>query len=279
MLRNERSSFRQTVDLPVQVDVRGIRLPMNATIVDISVSGCRLRSWVALERGVTVAFDWPRPALKLRLAGSIVARRPCAEGGAFEYGLTFTGLLPSESDALQREILEAQRREAFNRAQREADMHTAQAGTSNRRTAYRANVEFPLEVTYVDRPEKPIPVTASDISAGGLRISSQREFAANDEIVVRFRLPGHVLRVYPEKIEDEIVMTPFGPRRRSRNQRRPFEEMRIRSRIASRLADVDGMPAYGVAFVEVEAYTREEIARFIHAVQLGELRARSSERR
>ena len=279
MLRNERSSFRQTVDLPVQIDVRGIRLPVNATIVDISVSGCRLRSWIALERGVTVAFDWPRPTLRLRLAGSIVARRPSAQGEAFEYGVTFTGLLPSEADAMQREILEAQRREAFNRAQREAEMRAAQPGTSNRRTAYRANVAFPLEITYVDRPEKPIEVTASDISAGGLRISSDREFVPADEIVVRFRLPEHVLRVYPATVEDETVMTPFGPRRRSHNRRRPFEEMRVRSRIASRLADVDGMPAYGVAFVELDAYTREEIARFIHAVQLGELRARAAERR
>lgn len=278
MLRNERSSYRQTVDLPVHVDVRGIRLPVNATIVDISVTGCRLRSWIALERGATVAFDWPRPTLKLRLAGSIAARRPSSEGEAFEYGVTFTGLLPSESDALQREILEAQRREAFNRAQREAEMRTAPS-SSNRRTAYRANIEFPLEVTYAERAGKPIEVRACDISAGGLRIIGDREFQAGDEIVVRFRLPHHVLGVFPEKIEDEIVMTPFGERRRSRNQRRPFEEMRIVSRVASRLEDVDGVPAYGVAFIEVDAYTREEIARFIHAVQLGELRARSSARR
>ena len=54
MLKNSRESYRQTVDLPVQGDVRGIRLPINATIVDISVSGCRLRSWIALDRGVRV---------------------------------------------------------------------------------------------------------------------------------------------------------------------------------------------------------------------------------
>jgi c-di-GMP-binding flagellar brake protein YcgR len=37
-------------------------------------------------------------------------------------------------------------------------------------------------------------------------------------------------------------------------------------------------PVFGVAFVEVDAYTREEIARFIHAVQLGQLRERSERR-
>lgn len=265
MLRNERSSYRQSVDLPVQVDVRGIRLPINARIVDVSATGCRIRSWIALERGAALSFDWPRETVKLRLAGTVAARRPSNEGETFEYGVTFTGLLPAESDLLAREIIEAQRREAFNRAQRAAAMNV-KPSDMNRRTAYRANVEFDLQLLFADRPAAPVSVTASDISAGGLRIICERALETNDEVELRFRLPSDVLRVFPAHV-DEL-----------KKQRRPFEEMRVRARVASRLADIEDKPAYGIAFVEVDAYTREEIARFIHAVQLGELRARSANR-
>lgn len=277
MLKNGRESYRQTVDLPVQVDVRGVRLPINATIVDISVTGCRLRSWIALDRGAGVSFDWPRENVQLRLAGTVMARRPSSEGEAFEYGVTFTGLLPDEVAALTKEIVEAQRREAFNRAARAAAINVKPRDI-NRRGAYRAAVEFPLELTFVERAGAALEVTASDISAGGLRIACDRELGVNDEVMLRFRLPEHVLRVFPPKVEEDVIMTPFGPRTRTRNQRRPFEEMRIRSRVASRLGDDGEKPQFGIAFVEVDAYTREEIARFIHAVQLGELRERNTRR-
>lgn len=277
MLKNARESYRQTVDLPVQVDVRGVRLPINATIVDISVTGCRLRSWIALDRGAGVSFDWPRENMQLRLAGTVMARRPSSEGEAFEYGVTFTGLLPDEVATLTKEIVEAQRREAFNRAARAAAINVKPQDI-NRRGAYRAAVEFPLELTFVERAGPPLEVTASDISAGGLRIACDRDLGVNDEVILRFRLPQHVLRVFPPKVEEDVIMTPFGPRTRSKNQRRPFEEMRIRSRVASRLGDDAENPQFGIAFVEVDAYTREEIARFIHAVQLGELRERNTRR-
>lgn len=277
MTTNERSGYRQPVDLPVQVSVSGIRIPVNATIVDVSVTGCRLRSWIALERGAKIAFDWPREHVDLRLTGSVMARRPCTQGGAFEYGVSFAGLLPAQSDLLAREIAEAQRREALNRGQQAAAMRVSPA-QFNRRHAYRARAEFIVDVTFEERKTAAIKVTATDISAGGLRIVCDRELTSNDEVTVRFRLPDDVLRVFPPGVHEDVVMTPFGPRRRTKNNRRPFEEMRIRSRIANRLKDWHGRPAFGVAFVEIDAYSREEIARFIHAVQLGQLRERKTNR-
>lgn len=277
MATNERSGYRQPVDLPVQVDVSGVRLPVNATIVDVSVTGCRLRSWIAFERGSKIAFDWPGEQVDLRVAGSVMARRPCARGGAFEYGISFAGLLPAQSDLLAREIAEAQRREALNRGRNAADAHVSPA-QFNRRHAYRAQAEFEVDVTFEEGKAAAMTVTAMDISAGGLRIRCDRELTSNDEVTVRFRLPDSVLTVFPAGVREDSVMTPFGPRRRTRNNRRPFEEMRIRSRIANRLKDWEGHPVFGVAFVEIDAYSREEIARFIHAVQLGQLRERKARR-
>ncbi|HET9095740.1 MAG TPA: PilZ domain-containing protein [Candidatus Baltobacteraceae bacterium] len=277
MTKNERSGYRQPVDLPVQVSVSGIRIPVNATIVDVSVTGCRLRSWIALERGSKVAFDWPREHVDLRLTGSVMARRPSDQGGAFEYGVSFAGLLPAQGDLLAREIAEAQRREALNRGREAAAMNVSPA-QFNRRHTYRARAEFSVDVTFEERKTAAIKVTATDISVGGLRIVCERELTSNDEVTVRFRLPDNVLGVFPPGVREDIVMTPFGPRRRAKNNRRPFEEMRIRSRIANRLKDWHGRPAFGVAFVEIDAYSREEIARFIHAVQLGQLRERKAHR-
>lgn len=277
MLRNGRSSFRQSVDLPVQVAVSGIRIPINATVVDVSVSGCRLRSWIALERGANISFEWPREHVDLRLTGSVMARRPSSRGGAFEYGISFAGLLPAQSDLLAREIAEAQRREALNRAQ-QAHAVPVSAEQFNRRHDYRARSQFAVDLSFEERKMAAIKVTATDISSGGLRIVCDRDLVENDDVTVRFRLPAGVLTVFPPGVQEETVMTPFGPRRRTKNNRRPFEEMRIRSRIARRLKDWHGRPAFGVAFVEIDAYTREEIARFIHAVQIGELRDRRTNR-
>ena len=277
MTKNERSGYRQLVDLPVQVSVSGIRIPVNATIVDVSVTGCRLRSWIALERGAKIAFDWPREHVDLRVSGSVMARRPSDAGGAFEYGISFAGLLPAQSDLLAREIAEAQRREALNRGQQAAAMQVSPA-QFNRRHTYRARAEFPVDVSFEERKATAIKVTATDISTGGLRIVCDCELTSNDEVTVRFRLPDNVLTVFPPGVREDVVITPFGPRRRTKNNRRPFEEMRIRSRIANRLKDWHGRPAFGVAFVEIDAYSREEIARFIHAVQLGELRERKAHR-
>lgn len=277
MLRNGRSSFRQSVDLPVQVAVSGIRIPINATIVDVSVSGCRLRSWIALERGANVTFEWPREHIDLRLTGTVMARRPSNQGGAFEYGISFAGLPPAQSDLLAREIAEAQRREALNRAQQAHSLPVSPA-QFNRRHDYRARTQFAVDLTFEERRMGAMKVTATDISSGGLRIVCDRELVESDDVTVRFRLPDQVLNVFAAGVQEETVMTPFGPRRRTKNNRRPFEEMRIRSRIASRLKDWHGRPAFGVAFVEIDAYTREEIARFIHAVQLAEVRGRKARR-
>ena len=275
--KNERAGYRQPVDLDVQVSVTGIRMPINGKIVNLSVSGCRLRSWIAIERGAAIAFDWPREGVNLRLTGTIVARQPSTEGAAFEYGVSFENLLPAEADLLAKEIHEAQRREALNRSMQAKAMHVKPADV-NRRGAYRARAEFPVELTFEDRTASSVKVTATDISSGGLRVVCEKPLTPKDEVTVRFRLPDDVLKIFPPGVQEEIVNTPFGPRRRTKNNRRPFEEMRIRSRVAAQLKDWHERPAFGIAFVELDAYTREEISRFIHAVQLTILRERKAHR-
>ena len=247
-----------------------MRMPVNATLVNISLSGCRVRSWIMLQRGAGVQFDWSSDSFKQHLSGTIVSRSPSASGAAFEYGISFTKLTASEADALAKEITKAQRREAMARADQPAQI-AINADRVNRRHAFRANTQFPVTLRFEEQ-NMSIDAQATDLSAGGLRIICDQPFLrSGDEFIVRFRLPDEVLRVFPKVEKDKVRETPFGPRRDTVDNRRGFEEMSIRSRVQRRLEDRHARPTYGITFVEVDAYSREEIARFIHASQLTKL--------
>ena len=273
---NRRRVYRQRVNVEVQLRVAGMRLPVNAMVLNVSVTGARLRSWIVLQRGTELAFEWTGADQKLLLLGSIVSRHPASGAPTYEYGLEFKALLPGQGDVLAREIAKAQRREAMARKQ-DQSAGILRAGTKdNRRRDYRARLEMPVELLFERTPSKNRQVTATDVSAGGLRVILDEPWLQkNDELRVRFRPPSDVLSVFPEGESEALVMTPFGLRRRSSSNRRPFEEMAIISRVAGRLPDYRGRPAYGISFVETDAYTREELARFIHAVQLKDLRDRA----
>ena len=217
-----RQTFRQPIDALTHIDVSGMCAPVTGTIVNVSLSGCRLRSWILLERGASVEFEWQAPQLPLVLRGTIVARSRSNEGPAFEYAVRFTEMTQSESDTLARQI---------------AVSSPSTAG-EERRNAYCARFEFPVDVRFEDR-SKSLTALATDVSSGGLRLVCDDELAPGERIVVRFRLR---------------------------------EELQIRSRVRGRLGDGRGRPAFAVDFVEIDAYTREEIARFIQAAQVRQMR-------
>ena len=82
-----------------------------------------------------------------------------------------------------------------------------------------------------------------------------------------------MLLVFPEQ-SDSVEITPFGPKHvRIPNLRRPFEEMILRGRVVSQFAPHRDLNVHGIEFIEIDGYTREEIARFAHASQLMHLRS------
>lgn len=273
---NQRGVFRQPVDVAVALEVSGMRMAANATVVNLSITGCRLRAWIVLERGARISFLWPGATQELRLRGRVIVRASSKRGAAFEYGIVFEQLTPQEADVLGRIIAEAQRRNALQRAETaRTGGGTVDATLLNRRNSYRARADFGITLRFDERPGL-VDAKATDVSSGGLRAVTEQPLTEGDLVTVRFRLPNDVLSVYPPGTLEEVVITPFGPRTRRRQQRRPFEEMSIRSRVASRLKDWHDRPAFGISFVEIDAYTREEILRFIHAAQLQKLRERKA---
>ncbi|MHB8146907.1 MAG: PilZ domain-containing protein [Vulcanimicrobiaceae bacterium] len=268
---NQRQTYRQSIELPIAVSVNGLPAPVYATLINISETGCRVRSLILIDRNRTVEFELHRQARPpLQLRGKVMSRVTPSGGGGYEYGISFNGLPLSERDALTKEILELQRREAASRAQQRATQPTPPATASGqRRRSVRTLFSFPVRYRL---GKSSSPAEANDISTGGLRLMCQEDVPLDTAVEIQFTLPSAVLDIFPPS-EERTEITPFGPRKiRLPDNRRPFAEMRLRGRIVSRFAPLRGLEVYGVRFTDIDGYHREEIARFTHAVQLQKLR-------
>ncbi|HTU69286.1 MAG TPA: PilZ domain-containing protein [Candidatus Baltobacteraceae bacterium] len=268
---NQRRTYRQSIELPIAVEVAGLPAPVYGTLVNISETGCRLRSLILIDRDRDVSFELKRPGHRaLLLRGRIVSRSTPPSGGGFEYGVTFA-LPKSDREILLREIQEMQRREAAARAEARTATPAPQAATGKqRRGSVRTLVGFPVRFRLSGKAN--VAAEANDVSMGGLRLITEEKLELGVMVELRFTLPGHMLWVYPPA-EERTEITPFGPRRiRIPDNRRPFEEMVVRGRVVSRFAPQRGREVYGVQFTDIDGYQREEVARFTHAVQLAKLR-------
>ncbi|HTX56305.1 MAG TPA: PilZ domain-containing protein [Candidatus Acidoferrales bacterium] len=269
---NQRRTYRQSIELPIAVEVDGLPAPVYGTLINISETGCRLRSLILIDRGRDVRFELRRPqhpAIPLR--GRIVSRSTPPSGGGYEYGVTFV-LTNSEREALNREIQEMQRREAAARAEARVHAGVTSAPTAKqRRGSVRTLVGFPVRYRLPGRPA--LTAEANDVSTGGLRLITAEKIDLGTQVELRFTLPNSVLWVYPAAGE-RTEITPFGPRRiRIPDNRRAFEEMVVHGRTVTRFAPTRDREVYGVQFTDIDGYQREEIARFTHAVQLAKLRS------
>jgi c-di-GMP-binding flagellar brake protein YcgR len=269
---NQRQTYRQSIELPLAIEVEGLPAQVYGTLVNISETGCRLRSLILIDRQRDVHFELKRPGSKgITLRGRIVSRSTPPQGGGYEYGVTFV-LSSSERDALAKEIQEIQRREALSRAsEKKAPARTASG--KQRRTSVRTLVGFPIKYRLSGKAS--IAAEANDLSTGGLRLLCKERLDIGVPVELRFTLPSDSLWVYPAA-QERTEITPFGPRRvRLPDNRRPFEEMTVQGRIVSKFPPQKDLEVYGVQFTEIDGYQREEVARFNHAVQLAKLRSES----
>jgi len=271
---NQRQFYRQSIELPIAIEVAGLPAPVYGTLINISETGCRLRSLILIDRDRDVEFELKRPNQPaFLLKGRIVTRATPQKGGGYEYGVSFARMSNTERASLAREIREMQRREAASRADRRqatAPKPVPKLAAKQRRGSVRTMVEFPIRFRTGNKPS--IVASANDVSTGGLRLITQEALTVGTVVEMRFTLPNDFLYVYPAAGE-RVEISPFGPRRvRIPDNRRPFEEMAVHGRIVSRFQPQHGREVFGVQFTDVDGYQREEIARFTHAVQLAKLR-------
>src|SRR5579863_9877129 len=88
---NQRRSYRQSMELPIAIEVAGLPAPVYGTLINISETGCRMRSLILIDRDRDVTFELKRPGHEPTiLKGRIVTRATPPTGGGFEYGVTFS---------------------------------------------------------------------------------------------------------------------------------------------------------------------------------------------
>lgn len=260
--------IKHTFDVPVKFRLRGVKEPVQGTLLHIAISGCRLRSWMLMERGTAISFEWRLAGGKLlELSGAVAARYAPRNGGVgFEYAIALEALPQADADALSGEAAMLARRTASARSYDTSLIDISQF------TGYRVGDDF--GIAYRDEDPRALQKrgSACDVTGNGLRLRCDHALKADDRLVLQFTLPEHVLHVHKGK-DDELVVGPFGYRRVPRKYlRRPFHELKIKARVLGTAKDSHRRDAFEVQFLDVDGMAREELARYIHASQLQSLK-------
>lgn len=135
-------------------------------------------------------------------------------------------------------------------------------------------VEFDVEYTLQGRRGRRT-AKANDLSAGGLRLSCDEDFLAGSILVLEFHLPDEFLASMA--VEKEVYeQSPFGLRPESVKVQPPgFAPMSIDARVLTTHFDADRRRLeHGVAFLDLDTRTEEELQRFMHLWQIHYLRTR-----
>ncbi|MHB8148009.1 MAG: PilZ domain-containing protein [Vulcanimicrobiaceae bacterium] len=240
---------------------------VSAVVEHITSSQCRLRTTALFVRNDIVEFEFGisgRP--QARAIGRVISRVPV--GRRFSYIVMLDQMSAAQTDALARSISDVYRRYALSRS---LERHVANLPTTDR---VRSDVRVVSQIPVQYRVEKGdlLPGKAGDISSGGLSLVCGSNLLEGMFVELRFTLPSDILKVFPEETLafDPQKATAKGSGRA--DLRRPFELMVIRARVVSRTAVGSGVRSYGLAFYGIDGFMREEIARYVHAVQLGKRR-------
>lgn len=260
-----------SLEMPVVMSVRRLPAPVYGTLMEIAPQGAKIRSLVLMERGTEVEFDLGiGSGAPLTIIGRVQARSNATSGARFEYHLLFDGMASWQIDALARHVRDLERRAAQARSiQRTIDK--LPTTDRERRGSYRALSAF----TVAFRPDGQswLEGRVGDISSTGVRMHCKEKLAIGTAVDVRLTLPSSVLEVYPEETIAIDLSGPTPKRTGRPDLRRPFEEMQLKARVVTRFAPVRDHEVFGVAFLEIDGYQREEIARFTHAIQLSKIRS------
>ncbi|MGH7659595.1 MAG: PilZ domain-containing protein [Vulcanimicrobiaceae bacterium] len=267
MSEPRRQAVRIEVNTEVAVLLPDLGRELRLLLVDISESGALLRTPFKLPANGRIAFNWVGPSReRIPVGGYVVSARPTDGARTVDYGVTFA-MTPGDRERLVRELVEVQRRRAFH-AGRESSK-----GGRERRRGYRAPLKFPVHA----RANKGgrwtgVRAGAHDISMGGMLIALPGEHDDGTELQVTFTLPLHAVDQGGEETVT-VEQTPFGPRRVKKTAAiRPFEPIETNARIVHKRGVQAGTQLYGVTFGDFSEFLQEEIARFVHAYQVTQLR-------
>lgn len=154
----------------------------------------------------------------------------------------------------------------------------AQTTITQKRSSYRMPVEFDVLYALRDRPGRRHG-RVNDLSAGGLRLSTDEDFLNGSILDLDFQLPEDFIGELT--VEKEVFnQTPFGLRPESvKSTPQPFAPMRMSAMILSTFyVPATKALAHGMKFIDIDQETKEELQRFIHLWQLHQIRLRAEAR-
>jgi c-di-GMP-binding flagellar brake protein YcgR len=143
-----------------------------------------------------------------------------------------------------------------------------------KRSAFRMPVEFDVAYTLEGRKGRST-AKANDLSAGGLRLSCDEDFLHGSILLLEFKLPDEFLANMT--VEREVYeQSPFGLRPESIKTQPPgFAPMSVHAKVLATFFNREQRKfAHGLAFMDLDPKTQEELQRFIHLWQLNYLRTR-----
>ncbi len=150
---------------------------------------------------------------------------------------------------------------------------------AQQRSAFRMPVEF--DVLYVlEHRAGRRHGRVNDLSAGGLRLSTDEDLLQGSMLDLDFRLPEDFLAGLT--IEKEVFeQTPFGLRPETvKAQPPPFEPMHARATVRSTFyIPSTRRLAHGMKFIDISQQMKEELTRFVHLWQLHQIRVRGEANR
>jgi len=260
-----RQAFRLEVNEDIVVTLEGIDRTMGALLVDLSEGGCRLRTRLCIPYS-QLQFKWKGPREEIKLWGEMVGIR-ITEQKETEFGVRFE-MPQNEKDRLVQELHEIQRRMAF----KTEPTHAGDSGVGRaKRKAYRAPVRFPISYKVKGGMHEQVAI-AADLSIGGLMLITQETIAEGSEVELDFVMPVEAVDLGGDQRE-VVENTPFGQRKvKKLVPVRPFEAIHCKAKVVKRIGASPEGTAYGTSFFEMPEFTTEEVARFVHAFQLTQLR-------
>ncbi|MDE2481302.1 MAG: PilZ domain-containing protein [bacterium] len=189
--QNRRLFFRLPLFVRVDLRVAGLRVPIPATVTDISGGGCALQTRTMLKPRTVVEFYLPRAdAAPLRLAGSLVKVNYVPGDRTFRYAIAFEAMPDDVHDALLRYISHEQRRAIAAARGEELEATGAQGAPrlQEMRAGRRIEVNIPVRYSTPDA-QGTFVGTAVDLSTGGARLITERILRQEWNVIVRFNLP------------------------------------------------------------------------------------------
>lgn len=162
----------------------------------------------------------------------------------------------------------------FKKKKQESRLKPAVPSATQKRSAFRMPVEFDVFYTLEGRRGRRSG-KANDLSAGGLRLSSDEDFIKGTMLYLDFKLPDEFLASMT--VEKEVFeQSPFGLRPETVRVQPPgFAPIRVKAKVLVTFFSMDQKKfAHGMSFVDIDMKTQEELQRFIHLWQLNYLRTR-----